>query len=185
VSASAQAVGVFGKLPGLGDFVERGLDPAFTHTWHGWLARELQAARATLGEGFAPAYLQAPAWRFALGPGIAGRGTTGVFVPSLDRVGRPFPLALAAAADAPAAASWYDALEALARAALNSATWALDPWLAALAELPAPEAAGVATGAMFWGEGSPFVAPGERRFATLPEGEGFLRLLLDPGRVAA
>lgn len=177
-------VGVFGKLPGLGDFLIRGLDPAFAHAWHGWLARELPAAHAGLGDGFALPYLHAPAWRFALAAGIAGPGMTGVLIPSLDAVGRPFPLTLAAVG-APAEAGWYAAVEALARAALDEAAWALGPWLAGLAALPAPTAAGSATGAVFWGEGSPFVAPGARRFAALPTGADFLRLLLDSRRAAA
>jgi type VI secretion system protein ImpM len=109
---------------------------------------------------------------------------TGVLIPSLDAVGRPFPLTLAAAG-APTEAGWYESVEALARTALDETAWALDSWLAGLAALPGPAAAGMATGAAFWGEGSPFVAPGERRFAALPTGADFLRLLLDPRRAAA
>jgi type VI secretion system protein ImpM len=179
VSDPGPPVGVFGKLPALGDFIARGLEPAFTEAWHGWLERGLAAARADLGESFLPAYMQAPAWRFALPARLAGeRPVTGVMVPSVDAVGRWFPLTLAAVGargDEP----WYDALEAHARLALEDDP--LDGWLAGLAELPAPDSVDPEVDAVtFWGEGSPFVPPGALHFADLPSGADFHRLVLEP-----
>jgi type VI secretion system protein ImpM len=170
-------VGVFGKVPGRGDFLTRDLDPVFADIWHGWLARELSAARSDLQARFEEAYLQAPAWRFAITPGIAGPEVTGVMIPSVDEVGRYFPLTLAAEG-AIAEPQWYEPLEALARAALEK-EWTVEPWLAELAALPAPVPAASVTGVLFWGEGSPLVAPGERRFTALPSGQAFLGLFLD------
>lgn len=177
------AVGVFGKLPGRGDFLARDLDPVFADVWHGWLARELPAARAALQVRFEEAYLQAPAWRFATAAGIAGPAVTGVMIPSVDGAGRYFPLTLAAEGSL-AESEWYERLESLARAVLEE-EWALEPWVAELAALPAPVPAGTVSGVLFWGEGSPFVAPGERRFTALPSGRAFLRLLLDQEAAAA
>jgi type VI secretion system protein ImpM len=174
---------MFGKVPGRGDFLSHDLDPIFTDAWHGWLARELPAARAALQARFDEAYLQTPAWRFATAPGIAGPGMTGVMIPSVDEVGRYFPLTLATEG-LMGEPSWYETLENLARTALEE-EWALEPWLAELAALSAPASAGLVSGVLFWGDGSPFVAPGERRFATLPSGRTFLELLLDQEEAAA
>jgi type VI secretion system protein ImpM len=179
VSDPAPPVGVFGKLPALGDFLARDLAPAFTEAWHAWLERGLATARGALGEDFLPAYMAAPAWRFALAAGLAGKQpVTGVMVPSVDAVGRWFPLTLAAAAPR-AEESWYDALEAQARLALEDGP--LEAWLAGLAGLPAPDGAEPEDDAVtFWGAGSPFVPPGGLRFASLPAGADFHRLLLEP-----
>ncbi|MFO1049129.1 MAG: type VI secretion system-associated protein TagF [Geminicoccaceae bacterium] len=179
MSDATPPVGVFGKLPVLGDFLARGLDPAFTEAWHDWLERGLAAARAELGEEFLPAYMEAPAWRFALAAGLAGAlPVTGVMVPSVDAVGRWFPLTLAAAAPA-AGEPWYDALEAHARLALEDDP--LEGWLAGLAALPAPDAAEAADDPVaFWGVGSPFVPPGALRFPALPADADFHRLLREP-----
>lgn len=174
---SARAVGVFGKLPGRGDFLLRDLDPGFADAWHDWLVRELPAARDQLAEHFEPAYLQAPIWRFAVAPGLAGgQGMTGVMIPSIDAVGRQFPLTLAAAGPI-ATRDWYAAVEEVAIAALAE-DWQSEPWLAQLAALPAPAGA-VGDGVHFWGEGSPFVPAGNLTFAGLPTGAAFARLLLE------
>ncbi len=181
--SSDPPVGVFGKVPGHGDFLTRDLAPTFTDAWHSWLARELPAARTTLQARFEPAYLQAPAWRFAVAAGLAGPAMTGVVIPSVDSVGRAFPLTLAARGPV-AGCGWYEVVETLARAALEE-DWTLDPWLARLAALSAPGPGDQPSGALFWGEGSPFVAAGERRFTALPSGPAFLDLLLDRGGAAA
>lgn len=179
MSDAPPPVGVFGKLPALGDFLVRGLAPAFTEAWHDWLERGLAAARDALGEEFLPAYMAAPAWRFTLSAGLADElPMTGVMVPSVDAVGRWFPLTLAAAAPR-AEEDWYGALETHARLALGDEP--LEAWLAGLAELPAPDAAEAGEDAVaFWGEGSPFVPAGVLHFAGLPAGADFHRLLLEP-----
>lgn len=185
VTDAGPSVGVFGKLPALGDFLARDLEPAFTGPWFEWLEGGLLAARAALGDRFQAAYMQGPVWRFALPAGIAGgRSVTGVLMPSVDSVGRGFPLALVAIGP-PASESWYDLLDAHARAALEQDHGPED-WLARLAELPAPDRSASEAGAVtFWGEGSPFVPPGELRFARLPAGADFLRLWLEPCPVSA
>lgn len=173
-------VGVFGKLPGRGDFLARDLDPVFTDAWHAWLARELPKARRRLGDRFRRAYLEAPIWRFALPGGVAGpEPATGVMIPSVDAVDREFPLTLAAAGPV-AEPAWYGAIEDLALAALVDG-WRAEPWLAALAALNPPRGAGeVSATVRFWSDGSPLVAPGALAFAALPTGADFQRLLVDP-----
>lgn len=88
--------GVFGKVPSHGDFITRGLDRTFVEPWDRWLRAWLSDGQRLLGSAFQETFLRSPAWRFVLGPGIAGPGAwAGVKVPSADRVGRTFPLTLA------------------------------------------------------------------------------------------
>jgi type VI secretion system protein ImpM len=88
--------GAFGKMPSLGDFFRLGLGSEVVTPWDAWLQQMLLAARATLGSGFEASYMSAPVWRFALAPAVAGgQGVLGVLMPSVDRVGRQFPLTLA------------------------------------------------------------------------------------------
>jgi type VI secretion system protein ImpM len=89
--------GAFGKMPALGDFFRIGAGPEFVGPWDGWLQQGLAAARAALGGRWQGCYLSAPVWRFTLAPGLVGAaGMIGVMMASVDRVGRQFPLTLAA-----------------------------------------------------------------------------------------
>lgn len=121
--------GFFGKLPGEGDFVSRQLPPSFTQAWDGWLQAGLAAARRQFGARWAGLWLTAPVWRFRLHAGVAGpQAWLGLWFPSVDRVGRCFPLTVAVAlpavqADAHPLESAGTLLDALEDAALQ----ALDP----------------------------------------------------------
>src|SRR4051794_39585251 len=91
------AVGFFGKIPSRGDFVHAGLSSGFVRAWDGWLQRVMAEARRTLGETWPDLWHVAPVWRFALPPGqCGGQPVLGLWMPSVDRVGRAFPLTLAA-----------------------------------------------------------------------------------------
>jgi type VI secretion system protein ImpM len=86
-------VGFYGKLPSHGDFLRRRVDDDFLRIWDEWLQQSMAASRAALGEGWLDVYLTSPAWRFACDAGLFGRkGFAGVVAPSVDRVGRYFPL---------------------------------------------------------------------------------------------
>jgi len=118
--------GWYGKAPGRGDFFRRGLSPAFVAAWDAWMQALLRTGRDALGEGWRDAYFSAPIRRFALSPGLCGpRGAAGVMMPSVDRVGRAFPLVLAAETEAPAPRAWeaaaplFDDLETAALAMLS------------------------------------------------------------------
>ena len=54
----------------------------------------LSASRHQLGSGWQQAFLTAPVWRFWLGAAICGTTVTGAIMPSLDGVGRYYPLTL-------------------------------------------------------------------------------------------
>ncbi|MBC3957595.1 type VI secretion system-associated protein TagF [Pseudomonas triticifolii] len=90
------AVGFYGKLASRGDFVSRGLPQNFIQPWDQWLAAGLLASQKQLGGQWLDAYLVSPLWRFVLAPGVCGPdAVAGVLMPSIDRVGRYFPLTVA------------------------------------------------------------------------------------------
>lgn len=141
--------GWYGKLPSLGDFVSRRLQPEFIQTWDGWLQDRLQTTRAFFGEAWRDCYLTAPIWRFLLLGGVVGpSGWAGILMPSVDRVGRHFPLTVALPLPSYAAAAhalfegvdWFAALEDAALSALDMSRGPddLDAALAtsAVAQLP-------------------------------------------------
>jgi type VI secretion system protein ImpM len=127
VSLSAEPPGVYGKLPARGDFIARRLAKNTIDAWDAWLQQAIPMSRDTLAERWRDIYLTSPIWRFALSAGSCGPSTLiGVVVPSVDKVGRYFPLMLGR--ELPPgleltgliaqAASWYRAVESLALAAL-------------------------------------------------------------------
>ncbi len=117
--------GYYGKLSCLGDFVRRNLDPGFIEPWDAWLQDTISAGKAARGENWTPDYFSAPIWRFSLAPGICGDDAMiGLLMPSVDSVGRHFPLTIACAA--PVGGPWAalsaaaPALPALEAAALTT-----------------------------------------------------------------
>ncbi|MTH98023.1 type VI secretion system-associated protein TagF [Roseibium sp. RKSG952] len=88
-------IGWYGKLPFLGDFTRSGLSPRFIAAWDGWMQDLFCAGRLALGARWQACYLTAPIWRFALPGGVCGpEPVAGIVMPSVDRVGRMFPLCL-------------------------------------------------------------------------------------------
>lgn len=143
------AFGAFGKIPALGDFFRVTPPPGFVEAWDPWLQSRLLDLRETLGEGWRNAYLGAPIWRFTLSPGTAGAAAAlGVLMPSVDRVGRDFPLTLVAGTPGAATAfglhaageGAFAALEDLALATLGDGI-DLDRLTACLASVALPDAA--------------------------------------------
>lgn len=91
------APGFIGKVPSHGDFVTRRLTAEFKHAWDQWLEAGITVSREQLGGNWPGVFMNSPVWRFALSPGLCGKGAwAGVMLPSMDRVGRYFPLTLAA-----------------------------------------------------------------------------------------
>ena len=91
--------GWYGKLPSTGDFASRRLSHGLIEAWDGWLAQEIGELRQQYPDQWLQAYLDSPTWRFVLGAGMLGEEQTwpmaGVLMPSIDRVGRYFPLTVA------------------------------------------------------------------------------------------
>jgi len=108
---TATLPGYYGKLPAHGDFLARRVPQAVKAAWDGWLEPALHQAQAALGPEWDEIYLTSPIWRFVLAPDLAGpEALIGVMMPSVDRVGRQFPLSLMiAVASGPGAFAWAGA----------------------------------------------------------------------------
>ncbi len=90
--------GLFGKLPAKRDFIALNAPSDFLAVYEKWLQGGLTASRLELGNRWQEAYLNAPIWRFWLGGAHGGQTVAGAFMPSVDGVGRYFPLTVFAAA---------------------------------------------------------------------------------------
>lgn len=123
-------IGAYGKMPSQGDFIRIAPPAGFVRNWDAWLQRTLPSARQMLGGRWQECYFSAPIWRFSLAPGVVTNGAvTGLMMPSVDRVGRAFPLTLVAST-APQCATaeahlaqgpFFGALEEIALEALEDA----------------------------------------------------------------
>jgi len=178
---SPAVTGFFGKLPARGDFVRAGLPEDFVAPWDGWSRAILAASRAALGEAWEPAWMNAPIWRFLLPAGACGpRAVLGVWLPSVDRVGRHFPLALCALAetvpDLAGGGAWLAAAEAAGLAGVVED--AKPAALAAALAVPVADAPGLATG--WWTDGSPLVAARRLAADALIPLDFAARMLRDP-----
>ncbi|WP_147108215.1 type VI secretion system-associated protein TagF [Tateyamaria sp. syn59] len=90
--------GFFGKIPQAGDFVSAGLPRDIETAFDNWLRAAMRESQMKLGRNWLDAFLVTPVWRFVLEAGIHGsEPVAGVMMPSVDRVGRYFPLVVAAA----------------------------------------------------------------------------------------
>jgi type VI secretion system protein ImpM len=193
------AIGFLGKIPARGDFVRVGLPRGFADPWDGWMERMLVGSRSGMGEDWLPAWLEGPVWRFALAPGVCGPDAVlGVWMPSVDRVGRYFPLTLAAvAAAAEASAMIRDGggfLAAVEAAGLDAVEHGREPEALAASVAAAADAAladaGVdpalcpRSGALWWTAGAVRVPPGAFAGSALP-GEAEFLPMLDARSIAA
>ena len=184
--------GFEGKLPCRGDFVGRGLPRGFLTPWTAWVEAALAASRASLGETWVEAWLEAPIWCFTLPGGLAGPdAVAGLLMPSVDKADRHYPLTLAcvfpavsAAPDQTAVAPWLAEAEALAREALayDLEPDALAQRLTAL-EIPGHVPAADAAIAIWWTEGGPRVPAASLSLPSLPEAEQFAGMLDGGGAV--
>jgi type VI secretion system protein ImpM len=110
-------IGFFGKLPSRGDFVRAGLSRAITMAWDCWLQDVLPTAHEELEASLG----RAPVWRFGFGAGVCGpRAACGLLLPSADRVGRGFPLRIAAES-AMTSDAFLDTAEHIGLAAIREA----------------------------------------------------------------
>lgn len=138
---------LFGKVQTRRDFIAVATPRAFLSAWEPWLQNAVAASREALRDEWTTAFLSAPIWRFWLGSDIAGTATVGAIMPSMDGVGRYFPLTFAACAedgatfDPPevdARDDWFDRVETYLLATLGIHEH--DALLAAFARIAPPDA---------------------------------------------
>lgn len=130
MSVTADGIaGWYGKVASIGDFASRRLPREFITRWDDWLQEVLTGSRDRLGAAWLDAYLSAPIWRFLLFPGVCGEVCwVGVLMPSVDKVGRYFPLTIACELptlvtterEFNALADWLDRLQSLALSTLDT-----------------------------------------------------------------
>lgn len=179
------SLGWFGKIPGLGDFVGRGLPASLVRNWDAWLSAELSEARALLAEGWAAAYAEAPALCFLLGAGLLdGHAWQGILLPSLDRVGREYPLTIAQCrgsqpTEGAPPPGWWGSLVSLGQRIRDCARSA-DAVDEALAVLVHPPLAGQPLDPDPWGDSRPIlVEPGKSAWWRFAAEEGAAPLPAD------
>ena len=125
------SAGWYGKIPGTGDFIARRMPSSFSEAWDRWLQVAIAGSRERLGARWRDTFLSMPIWRFVLSPGmLTPNAWGGIMVPSVDAVGRYFPLAVASALPSAsldlvgtlfAAESWFDEIETIALSAIAPA----------------------------------------------------------------
>lgn len=135
--------GYFGKLPARADFISRDLPAGFLRLWEGFVEAGLRQSRQDLNGAWEEAYMTMPVWRFWLVPHggvpLFGAPVAGAMMPSVDRVGRAYPLTVAqdVASGQRPGTSWYDTTERVLRGALDEDA-DLEGFQSAVSGLPAP-----------------------------------------------
>ena len=87
--------GYFGKRTLERDFVFEGLTAGMTDAWAGIMSEWLISIQNVFPQTWQEPYFDAPAWRFAISPGLLGASAwCGLLCASADAFGRAFPLSL-------------------------------------------------------------------------------------------
>jgi len=140
--------GFYGKIPEAGDFISRHLPRGFIDFWDQWLQAALESSRTRLGDEWLQYYLVSPMWRFALSPGICTEHAwVGVLMPSVDKVGRYFPMTIAVPLPPESVlllqctvqTEWYEKAEKLLIDMLSTDNFNVDEFTDDVAMLGVPE----------------------------------------------
>jgi type VI secretion system protein ImpM len=138
--------GLFGKLQAKRDFIAIKTPRPFLSVWEPWIQSAISASRLRLAADWRPAFLTAPIWRFWFGAEICGTTMLGATMPSMDEVGRYFPLTLIATGEPGAKIAppelepqeaWFTAAEDFLLSTLER-DFRFDELPQRLAALPAP-----------------------------------------------
>jgi len=184
---SGANIGWFGKLPSHGDFLHRRVPEVFINTWDPWLQECMASSREQLGTEWLQTYLTSPVWRFFLCGGVIGASSfAGILLPSVDRVGRYFPLTVLAELPAdlsPMALAihgreWLRTIEGHALHALESEEFVLEEFDAAIQE----SAATLAGVEQYYGIdlGESFPAAADHWRLPMPSVDRVAAALIDP-----
>lgn len=145
----AVGAGYFGKMPARGDFLTHGLSRDFVDPWDDWVQLALEESQNRFSDQWLEIYLTSPVWHFAIAPAICGSTSwAGVLMPSVDAVGRYFPLTIAVPLHRrtniltvfSSSEAWFAELEQLARSCLDD-DFELDDFNARVRGLSAPDGA--------------------------------------------
>jgi type VI secretion system protein ImpM len=121
MNTKQELCGIFGKIPQQSDFISHHLPETFTDYWHKWLQSCMSISQEQMGEDWLQKYIVSPIWHFAIMPGIAHeQAIVGVVIPSVDEIGRYFPLTIAHTGDYDIWSAylygdeWYNTIEKVA-----------------------------------------------------------------------
>lgn len=126
--AAVATAGYYGKVPVRGDFLSNGLPRDFIDPWDDWIQVAFEESRVRFSEQWLDYYLTSPLWHFAVAPAVCGdRSWAGVLMPSVDAVGRYFPLTIAVPLEPginiltvlSSSQEWFERAERLARSCLD------------------------------------------------------------------
>lgn len=196
-AAESDRVGFFGKVPSHGDFISDGLERELIGTFDDWTRSGMHACADMFAGRWPKIFSSSPPIRFIIERGIWGNcAYAGVIVPSADRVGRKYPLAIIAQLNSfrkhPRALylddTWFMAAEALAETSMT-ADFDMSRFNASIKKLrlpnpreenDAPEMGRNRTPASIWWH----IDPASRRprgvkFDGKPKASDFLRLFSD------
>ncbi|SFK33382.1 type VI secretion system-associated protein TagF [Methylocapsa palsarum] len=137
--------GLFGKLAAKRDFVALSVPREFLRVWEPWIDEGMATGRKRFQPGeWEQAFLSAPIWRFWLGSSLCGDAFTGALMPSVDALGRLFPLTLTLkqgdgerfeSPDVDSRDDWFERVEEFLLATLDPRT-PFETTLSRLADLP-------------------------------------------------
>lgn len=135
-------LGYYGKVPTQGDFISKGLPRSFIEPWDIWLQEAIFTSQRQLGQQWLEYYLTSPIYHFVLSPGICGdTGWLGVVIPSVDKIGRYYPMTISLMIDASInpfvtlqKQQWFARLEQLALSCLHE-NYSLDVFNQAIGQL--------------------------------------------------
>jgi len=194
---SDPSAGYFGKIPARGDFVAAGLPSSVVKTWDQSISAALAEAKSALGDRWSDVWLQAPVWRFALPGAMCGPAPLlGLWMPSIDKAGRHFPLMIAATCPtatpeqlARHGTAWLHAAEDAGRDAIAddltpeqlTASIPPSPDLTATLDSPLPyDLRPFPDAGLWWTDGAPLVPAQGLVLDTMPDAATF-RAMLDGG----
>jgi type VI secretion system protein ImpM len=169
--------GLYGKLPAKRDFIAIGTTREFLAMWEAFMQGGVSASLLSLGTHWRGAFLTAPIWRFWLGAELCGATTLGAFMPSLDGIGRYFPLTVFVQAEEGGALAppelnsqieFFEAAEEFLLSTLEEGT-SFEATTAALQSLrlPLDRSPPLRPGATFLSDGSLLLRAGDTPFADM------------------
>lgn len=85
-------IACFGKIRAKGDFVSRNLDYQVQEFFDQWLQSAFNISQEQIGDEWLKHYLTSPIWRFVISHGGMNKDIVGFMMPSIDKVGRYYPL---------------------------------------------------------------------------------------------
>ncbi len=130
---SSVKTGVFGKIPKRGDFVSIGLPRSFTDAFVVWVRQGLEQAKQK--DEWQGIYFSSPIWQFSTAKNFWDtQSWTGLIMPSVDSVGRNFPLVIASSTSS-VNAHWLAQAQTIALQALAVEDFKFDIWKSHLLSL--------------------------------------------------